>query len=103
MRHGLLPAVTVLCAIGGGALGQQQPLATIQFHYHEPIPANADLASVRAKILAQIENDCATAAKAFGRQCVVNNVNFNGISDWQFRNQGSAPTLTADRERDFDL
>jgi len=50
---------------------------TIQIEYHEPVPADGDLAAVRIKIYAQVQKDCDEAAKAFQMRCTVNSLNFN--------------------------
>ena len=47
------------------------------FQYREPIGADGDQSKARAKILTDAEKDCETLGKAFGRRCVINNINFN--------------------------
>ncbi len=92
MRSMLLSVAIVAIASGASAQQGVQP-PTLQLHYQEPIPVNGDMTAARAKIMAQIESDCATAAKALGRQCMVNNVNFN---DWRMQHPAAgAFTLNA--------
>jgi opacity protein-like surface antigen len=76
----LLAAASAAVLMASCAYAQDaQPTmtATIQFQYQELIPNNGDAAAARSKIMAQLEKDCETAGKAFGRQCIINNVNFN--------------------------
>ena len=58
-----------------------QQTTQIQIQYHEPVPPGGDEAQIRAKIYAEIQRDCDAATKAFGRPCVVNQVNFNDMNN----------------------
>jgi len=51
--------------------------ANASFQYREPIGADGDQSKARAKILADAEQDCETLGKAFGKRCMINNINFN--------------------------
>jgi len=79
---------------------QQNMKATAQFHYQEPIPSGADLAAARAKIMAQVEKDCETFAKAFNRQCNITMINFQGPElRWRNLTATASMSLTAEEQK----
>lgn len=93
MKLSIVLSIAILSLVSPAQAQQTAQPPSLQLSYQEPIPANGDLASLRAKIMAQIESDCATAAKAFGRQCSINSVNFN---EWRMPQPvAGAPTLNA--------
>ena len=69
----LLAAASAAVLMASCAYAQDaQPTmtATIQFQYQELIPNNGDVCrGPFLEIMAQLEKDCETVGKAFGRQC----------------------------------
>jgi hypothetical protein len=47
----------------------------VQLQYHELVPAGADSTTILFKIFGRIRHDCEVIGKAFGRKCVINNIN----------------------------
>jgi hypothetical protein len=65
---GLLPRVAVAQTVA------QQP-TQVQLQYHELVPADGDSTPVFLKIIEHIRRDCQLVGKAFGRKCVITNIN----------------------------
>lgn len=96
-----LVSAVVLATSCASALAHSESLvsANITLQYREPIGPDGDQAQARARIMAQADKDCETASKAFGRRCVINNINFNNNQmayqiGTQF-NQGEGAMLSA--------
>ncbi len=49
----------------------------MQMQYRETRPPGGDVNQVRAKIFPEATRDCEAIAKAVGRKCVINNINFS--------------------------
>jgi hypothetical protein len=53
---------------------ERQP-TQVQLQYHELVPADGDSTPAFLKIIDRIRKDCQLVGKAFGRKCVITNIN----------------------------
>jgi hypothetical protein len=73
----VLAAVALLLLLPGAASAQfpASQHSQIQLQYHELVPPGGDSTPILFKIFGQIRHDCEVIGKAFGRKCVINNIN----------------------------
>ncbi|HLY45749.1 MAG TPA: hypothetical protein VKQ73_09235 [Stellaceae bacterium] len=84
-------AIGALGLLVAGAAAAQQPdqHSQIQLQYHELVPAGHDSTAVFLKIFDRIRTDCALVGKAFGKTCVINQLNIYTNANYSGEMAGS--------------
>lgn len=72
----LVAAALVLLLPGAATAQSPVPQQTqIQLQYHEVVPSGSDSTPVFLKIFERIQKDCGLVGKAFGRKCMISQIN----------------------------
>lgn len=84
-------AIGALGLLVAGPAAAQQPdqHSQIQLQYHELVPAGHDSTAVFLKIFDRIRTDCALVGKAFGKTCVINQLNIYTNANYSGEMAGS--------------
>ena len=65
------------------------PQTQIQLQYHEMVAAGADSTPVFLKIIDRINNDCQLVGKAFGKKCMITQLNIYSNANYAGDMSGS--------------
>ncbi len=97
-------SITTDCAAAQPTQTDLSPSLTavnMQMQYRETVPPGGDVNQVRAKIFPEATRDCEAIAKAVGRKCVINNINFNNGFFGAQTNQAQGPQVNANANAAF--